>query len=315
MVNSAWMCWQIDYLLYLQAFRDTSHHVFDKFFLFITMFGEVTIPIIAITLFYWVLNKKVGQFMLFSYILGFIVNVAVKMTACIYRPWILDARVQPLPEAIPAATGYSFPSGHTAGAMTVWGPIAASFWNNKIIRYLCILIILCVMFSRNYLGVHTPQDVIVSFLISLVSIWCVYKFMKWENEGKNRDVVIAAGFVILTALVMCYSYFKSYPVHYLFGQVLYDPASFIISMTHRSGLVLGAFGGWLIEKRCIDFQPQEGTIIKKIIRFAIGVVLLSGIYSVSKTVNIGDIGSFVQHILLGLFITCIYPFLVKKYNL
>ena len=103
MVNG-WLGWQIDYLLYLQNFRDISGHVLDKFFIYITMCGEVIIPWLVISLFYWVINKKTGQFILWSYLFGFIANTLAKVTACIYRPWILDSRVCPLKEAIPAAT-------------------------------------------------------------------------------------------------------------------------------------------------------------------------------------------------------------------
>lgn len=315
MVNSVWMCWQIDYLLCLQTFRDTSHHIFDKFFLFITMFGEVTIPIMIITLFYWVLNKRVGQFMLWSYILGFILNFIAKVSACIYRPWILDPRVKPLVDAIPAATGYSFPSGHTAGVMSIWGSMAVSFWNNNIIRYLCIIIIASVMLSRNYLGVHTPQDVVVSFIISCFVIWGVYKLMNWEEKGKNRDIILSVGVFILTILALIYAFAKCYPIHYLFGQILYDPTSSNISTLHRSGLVFGAFTGWLIEKRCINFEPQNGSVLKKIIRYSLGILLLFGLNSSTKLIGLSNIGIFVQHILVGFFITLIYPFFVKKYDL
>lgn len=315
MVNSWWMSWQIDYLLYLQNLREVSHHIFDRFFLIITMFGEITIPIIIITLFYWVLNKRAGQLMLWSYIFGFILNFAAKITACIYRPWILDTRIKPVPEAIPAATGYSFPSGHTAGVMSVWGSLALSFWNNKFVRYISIAIIFLVMFSRNYLGVHTPQDVIVSFVLSCFVIWGANRLIDWENKGKNRDLIITLSLFVLTVLVLVYSFVKGYPIQYLFGKVLYDPASVKISMLCHSGFLFGAFAGWIFEKRYVDFQPQAGSVIKKIIRFAIGMLILFGIDSTIKNLQLGICVQFIQYSILGLFVTFIYPFMVKKFNL
>ena len=312
------MGWQIDYLLLLQCFRDTSHHIFDKFFIFITLFGEVTIPFIFICILYWAINKKVGQFVLWSYMFGFIANLAVKMTACIYRPWILDSRVHPLPQAIPAATGYSFPSGHTAGAVTIWGAFALSYWKNKWIRYSCIALILCVMFSRNYLGVHTPQDVVVSFILSCLVLWFTGKFINWvdkEDNNKNKDVIAVVSVYAAVLLLLGYVFFKSYPIDYLCGKVLYDPTSFKYEILNRSGVLFGAFLGWLLERRFVNFQPEFGSIAKKIIRVGVGIVLLFALHSSSKISCLPLWAQYIQSLILGLFITYIYPFVIKKYSL
>ncbi|MCD8378353.1 MAG: hypothetical protein LUB59_06160, partial [Candidatus Gastranaerophilales bacterium] len=62
-----WLGWQIDYLLLLQNFRELTGHIFDSFFLVITMFGEVYIPLVTIAFLYWCLNKKIGVYMLWCY--------------------------------------------------------------------------------------------------------------------------------------------------------------------------------------------------------------------------------------------------------
>ena len=320
---SAWLEWQIDYLLILQNFRDLSHHIFDNFFLTITTFGEVLIPIFVICGLYWTVNKKIGQFVLWSYLMGFVANQIAKTTACIYRPWILDCRVHPLAQAIPAATGYSFPSGHTAGAVTIWGGCAVSFWNNKIIRYTCFAIVLCVMFSRNYVGVHTPQDVIVSFILSCFVLYGVYKTIKWAEQDEKRDKYVVLGFIAITLLTVLYTVFKHYPVHYLFGKILYYPTQVKYEIFARSGFVLGALSGWYIEKRHINFSAENGTFSKKTARLLLGLTILFGLYTISgifKGMLASNLytalsGMFVQHLLIGLFITCIYPFFIKKYNL
>ena len=319
----AWLGWQIDYLLYLQNFRDLSHHVFDKFFLGLTLCGEVMIPIFVICLLYWTLNKKAGQFVLWSYLLGFVVNQFAKVTACIYRPWILDHRVHPLPQAIPAATGYSFPSGHTAGAVAIWGGTAISFWQNKIVRYICLAIIFGVMLSRNYVGVHTPQDVIVSFILSCFVLYMAYKGLKWSEEDSSRDKYILSivfGLTILTVLYVC---FKHYPIHYLFGKILYDPTPIKYDTIAKSGFVFGAFLGWFIEKRYIDFKPEIGTFSQKVARMLVGMTVVYALNSgfaifkemIAANLPLALSGMFIQTLLIGLFITCIYPFFIKKYQM
>ena len=318
----AWLGWQIDYLLWFQNFRDITHHIFDNFFLTITTFGEIIIPIIFICTLYWTINKKIGQFVLWSYIFGFIANILAKTTACIYRPWILDTRIHPLAQAIPAATGYSFPSGHTAGAVTTWGGTAFAFWNNKLVRYTGLAIIIGVMISRNYVGVHTPQDVVVSFFLSCIVLWIANKAISYsEKDSKNDKYIILAVLTIIIAM-LTYVIFKSYPIHYLFGKILYDPTPMKYEAIVRSGFIIGAFSGWFIEKRFINFSPETGTFSQKVARLLVGLTFLTCLYSISsifknmmcENLTLGLSGMCVQHIILGLFITCIYPFFIKKYN-
>jgi len=309
---SSWLSWQIDYLLFLQNFRDISGHIFDKFFLYITMFGEITIPFWVICLFYWVLNKKVGQFILLSYILGFIANTIAKTTACIYRPWILDCRVHPLPDAIPMATGYSFPSGHTAGAMSVWGGLAYSYWNNKILRYFCIFIVLAVMISRNYLGVHTPQDVVVSFFLALLMLYVSKKVIDFSDKNNKNCLIVVGGIFLATILTVLYVNIKPYPIHYLFGKILYDPTPVKTEVIVRSGFIFGTFIGWLLEKNYINFIPENGTVLRKILRYILGVGLLIGITALPIPVFTPIVEGFVKFFILGMFITCLYPFIIKK---
>jgi len=56
-------------------------------------------------------------------------------------------------------TSSSYPSGHAAGAMTLWGAVAL-LCRQPPIRLLCLAMILATGFSRVWLGVHWPSDVI-----------------------------------------------------------------------------------------------------------------------------------------------------------
>lgn len=311
-----WLGWQIDYLIFLQNFREVSGHVFDNFFLGITMFGEIFIPILFMTFIYWCVNKNAGIYILWSYTFGFITNLFLKTTACIYRPWILDSRIQPIPQAIPAATGYSFPSGHTAGAVTTWGGTAVAFWQHKYIRYLCLGLILLVMFSRNYAGVHTPQDVIVSLFVSIFILFCVKKILEWEKQGENRDLFIIALIGIINILLLLYVNLKSYPCDCFGGKLLFDPTPVKIESFARIGTALGIFCGWLLEKRFVNFNPSTGSVWKKLVRFIVGIAVLSLINFFGKDLCIYVLGNrtgiFVNSVILGLFITFIYPYFIKS---
>ncbi len=311
----SWLGWQIDYLLFLQNFRDLSHHIFDNFFLTITLFGQIFIPMSIICLIYWCINKKTGFYVLSTYLYGFLVNIFLKTTACIYRPWLLDSRVKPLTEAITGATGYSFPSGHTSEVVTGFGSIAKSFWENKVLRYLCFIIIFFVMLSRNYLGVHTPQDVIVSFLIGVCLIFANEKLLKWVDDGKNRDYILISVVTISCILLTLYVTYKSYPIHYLNGKVLYDPSFIKTDIFIKTGFILGAFYGWCIEKRFVNFSAEIGSIANKIVRFIVGIVIFYTLFNLANNIFVfylGEkLGYFIGYFSAGLFMTLIYPFFVK----
>lgn len=311
----SWLGWQIDYLLLLQNFRDLSGHIFDNFFLTVTMFGEVAIPVLFICCVYWCINKKSGMYILWCYTFGFLTNILLKTTACIYRPWILDSRIHPLAQAIPAATGYSFPSGHTAGAVSTWGGTAVAFWKNKIIRYIGILLVVLVMISRNYVGVHTPQDVLVSFIVGICLLFAINKLLQWVSAKQNRDLIITGSVTVLSILLLLYVNLKSYPMDYLNGKILFDPTPVKIDVFARIGGVLGVFYGWFLEKRFLNFD-NIGTVFHKIIRMVLGGIVLSFLFVHAKDYFTGMFGLrcglFLQHFVMGMFITYIYPLIFFK---
>jgi undecaprenyl-diphosphatase len=135
--------------------------VLDKFFVYVTGYGEMAYLLPIFALIYWCINKRTGEFMFLS--LGFarLVNGFIKITACVYRPWIRDLRVTPINNGMKTATGYSFPSGHTMNAATVFGGGVVRKDIPRALHAVLGLLVLLVAFSRNYLGVHTPQDVLV----------------------------------------------------------------------------------------------------------------------------------------------------------
>ena len=103
------------------------------------------------------------------------VNGFAKVTACVYRPWIMDSRVHPVKEAIAGATGYSFPSGHATSATFLFlGPVLRGKFSKALnIGLICCFIL--VAFSRNYVGVHSILDVIFAFIFTFIVLIIISK--------------------------------------------------------------------------------------------------------------------------------------------
>ena len=101
----------------------------DKLMQFITYFGQEIIIIAVICALYWCADKRFAYLLGFTYFTAGLCVQSLKITFRIPRPWILDPDFHAVESAIPGATGYSFPSGHTQGATCLFFPLAlkASF--------------------------------------------------------------------------------------------------------------------------------------------------------------------------------------------
>ncbi|MRN52427.1 phosphatase PAP2 family protein [Paenibacillus monticola] len=89
--------------------------------------------------------------------------------------------------------GYSFPSGHSMAAFSLYGAIAYLVWRHlhrKFARILLILIAVLITggigWSRIYLGVHYPSDVIGGYAAS--GAWlmlCITIFEAYRNSQRQ----------------------------------------------------------------------------------------------------------------------------------
>lgn len=246
----------INYLLWLQDFRNAIHDSWTPFMTFASFFAVRYLILIPVFI-YWCVNKRKGLFTLASFILCIAINAFLKLTACVYRPWIKDARIVPAGNAIASAPDYSFPSGHTATATPLYGGTAMGFWDNKKTKWLsvlCVIAILITGFSRNYLGVHTPQDVLVGLLLGIGVLWGMNSLFNYLTLHPEKEDWFLLGGVLLTIAAMLYVTFKSYPMDYVDGKLLVDPEHMMRSSC-RDICSLGIFCvARYIEKRWIRFQ-------------------------------------------------------------
>ncbi len=232
---------------------------------------------------------------------------------CIYRPWILDSRVHPVKEALPGATGYSFPSGHTTNATDLFGGLALRYNLSKLFKILLIAGIFLVGFSRVYLGVHSVIDVTAAIILTLIVLLVFSKIYDMLEEKPNLDIIISSVIILLSILVFVYTLTKSYPLDYnSAGKLIMDPAQVTLDTFKYVGLAIGVFLSWPIERRYINFL-SEGTYKRKILRFICGLIPLIIIKKGTiQLVGKNPYGEFLEYLLMMIFIMIIYPKIIKS---
>ena len=252
----------INYLLWLQNFRDSINDAWTPFMEWVSMFA-ITYLILIPVFIYWNWDKRKGLYTLVSYYFCMVITPIVKLTVCCYRPWIRDSRILPAGDAITTATGYSFPSGHTSTAGPLAGGVAVTLWQekDKPIRWLSLIFVLFALltgFSRNYLGVHTPQDVFVGISISVLSLILVAKLFAWLDEHPEKeDWLLLGGFLFCWAAI-AYITLKRYPMDMnAEGKLIVDPQKMMNDGYGDLGKVIGFIVARYIEKHWIRFQPPK----------------------------------------------------------
>ncbi|MCR5504616.1 MAG: phosphatase PAP2 family protein [Elusimicrobiaceae bacterium] len=119
----------INYLLWLQEFRIETENVLTPFMKWLSSFSVSYLLLLPI-LIYWCWDKRRGLLTLFSLYLCAVLTAVIKLTACVYRPWVKDPRIIPAVKSLP--TSYSFPSRHTIMGMSLYIGSATVFWQKKI---------------------------------------------------------------------------------------------------------------------------------------------------------------------------------------
>lgn len=308
----------IQYLLFLQYLRELTNGIFNNFFLFITDLGWSVLPLLVAAGMYWSINKTNGRFIFTTMnISNFFTNL-FKLTACIYRPWIRSAEVHPVEQAKVTATGYSFPSGHTTVGTSLWGGIAHLYHKNKLLRNTCIVLVILICFSRNYLGVHTPQDVLVALAIVLCVMWLTTKLLRWVDADPSRAKWFLIGSILCAVFMVLYANLKSYPMDYVDGVLLVDPQKLALDGLGAGGELLGFGTGFYFEQKYVHFTTDNISTETRITRFMVGgliyIFFFNALGSIMALILPAFAARLVERFIGYFFIIFFYPFCFTKYE-
>ena len=156
-------------------------------------------------------SKQIAILGLAALILGNAVVYVLKYVVAEPRPFLVLGNVHQL---VPESEVYSFPSGHSASSFAVATILGLKYslnFKNKRFRLIYPLIAFAALigFSRVYIGVHYPLDVVFGALIGILSALTVLRLEDNIFNGKISRMFYMDKLVNLDILSYCKKLVKS----------------------------------------------------------------------------------------------------------
>ena len=257
--------WGLDLILAIQKF---DYSAVDSTFLAITFLGSEEFYILLFPLLVWCLDYRLGVSIGVTLLLSSYLNIGLKDLFQQPRPFDFDPSVWVFAEEGLPEYGYGLPSWHSQTAAVVWGGIAA-WTRSKWFWRLAVALTALIGFSRVYLGVHFPTDVLVGWAIGAILL---VLFLMVQPLIKKRLKELSLGLQILFVLAVSLALI-----------LIHSTAESVASLTLLAGLGAGV----AVTSRYVAFSVQV-SLWQRIGRFLIGGSVLLVIYLGLKAVFPGE---------------------------
>jgi membrane-associated phospholipid phosphatase len=165
----------------LQYAHTLANAGWDRFFVWMSALGYLygVVPLDIVLVLGLALRRKLGEglFAGIAIVGSVLLNLGAKH---------LFARARPtLWESIAPESSYSFPSGHAMGSMTLACVLVLLTWHTRWrwpVAIAASAFVVLVGFSRLYLGVHYPSDILAGWTAALV--WTVGMYALVFNQRR-----------------------------------------------------------------------------------------------------------------------------------
>ncbi len=255
---------QMEILKFIQSLRLPF---LDTFFSLVTRLGEEIAFMAVGMIVFWCIDKFSGYYVLCGGFFGTLLNQFLKITFRIPRPWVLDPKFQIVESAREAASGYSFPSGHTQTSVGLFGSLA-KISKKPIFKILLIAPCVLVPISRMYLGVHTPLDVGVSVITALAIVFGFYPLFKKAEQSPKTMYIILGVLSAVTAAYLAFVCFYKFPAEVYLAENIENLNSAQKNAFTLLGCLFGLITVYFVDSKYLKFETTAvwwAQIIKVVI--------------------------------------------------
>lgn len=256
--------------------------------------GEESFYIVVIPFLYWCIHRKVG-FRLFLFLLvSVIINAIGKWSLHLPRPYWIDANIR----AMYVETGFGAPSGHSQNALGVWTYLALllhRFMGVHRFYYIAGILAILISFSRLYLGVHFPHDILSGWLIAALLIACFLYLQErtsnYTHTGSHLTRTLILFFSLTGTLTIIAWIVQQNPAftipalwqknalkaHLAMGKNISISPYSIKTVVSSMALLIGSSVALPLSFRIGNFDPG-GPWTKRILRYVLGLLIFFGLY-------------------------------------
>lgn len=259
----------MEFLYLLESIRMPG---LNEFMLLVTRLGEETAFLVAALIVFWCVDKRHGYYLMTVGFIGTMANQFMKLWFRVPRPWVLDENFTILEQAREAASGYSFPSGHSQSSVGTFGAVAATA-KTTWVKWVCIAICVLVPLSRMYIGVHTPSDVLVGAGMALILVGLLKKPIV-EHTDKAMKPLIA---LMLAMAVGQLLFVEKYP--FPANVDVHNLESGVKNAYTLIGCILGVAVIYVLEKKYVNFETKAvwwAQILKAVLGLAVVLAVKEG---------------------------------------
>ena len=286
--------WEVSLIEWLQMHLSPAVISVMSFFSYL---GEDKVLFVMIGLIYWGFDKKLARSVTFCVLTASMWGSMIKNVVIRRRPYFDHKGIkiyQPVDRTADiydiTAQGYSFPSGHSVNAVTLWGSLGVQT-RKKWLMVIGVLAPLLAGCSRVVVGAHYPTDVLAGWIIGLVVI---FLFPVIENRISNPFIfyglLVATG---IPGLFFCKSndFFTAYGMLAGFAlaslfeeryvQFEYTKKPFRIFLRVLCGILLYVVLNQLLKMPFSKSFLESGSQASLLVRFGRNMVIsfvLFGIY-------------------------------------
>ncbi|HYF91650.1 MAG TPA: phosphatase PAP2 family protein [Symbiobacteriaceae bacterium] len=245
----------------IRAVQSFQSPLLDKIGIFLTDLHSENIYLFVLPVLLWLYDKRFAKYMISVFMLGYWANDLLKDLFHTARPSPNDVRV------IRPEPSYAFPSGHSQNPLMFWGALAVKFHRTWLTVILAIMVFL-IGFSRLYVGVHWPLDIVGGWAIGALMLWgfvATYDF--WVGERMTLGQRLLWAVAVPTGCLALSFALGAAPALSATG----GAAGHFWVIT---GAYYGLWIGCILEEEFIGFDPRRGGLGVQLAKVVIGLVLI-----------------------------------------